>query len=79
MPEQFITEAKNDSDKQAIIKYMESIKANNADREEKFRFWSKYLIENHADRHPDWTADKCIRQVALCDFVKRLKPWFMEC
>ena len=51
-------------------------------REERKNFYCKFLIENHADHHPEWREqglmDHILKQVELCDLMKRCKPWFLN-
>ena len=71
-----------DPEKQTIVDFMMYMKKSNKSQDEKLSFWRKYLLEHHADKHAEWYEgnmhDVIVRQVALCDFVKRLKPWFMQ-
>ena len=50
-------------------------------REERRLWWKGYLLEHHPDHHPEWRAtdatDIILRETALCDFVKRARPWLL--
>ena len=50
-----------------------------ASREDRFAWYKQYLLDHHADKHPEWgdMTETIIRQIALCDFVKRARPWFL--
>ena len=70
-------EAQCDFEKQSIIRYMVWLKSG-ASRQDRYAWYKQYLLDHHADKHPEWTMTEIIiRQVALCDFVKRARPWFL--
>ena len=72
-------EADSDPDKLTIMKHMAWLVAK--PREERRVRWKSYLLEHHADHHPEWRAagatDIILHETALCDFVKRARPWFL--
>ena len=82
LPQHLLAEANEDPEKRTIVDYMAYMKRSNKSHEEKSHFWRKYLLDHHADHHPEWREnnrhDVIVRQVALCDFVKRLKTWFLQ-
>ena len=74
-------EADSDPDKLTIMKYMAWLVAK--PREERRLWWKSYLLEHHPDHHPEYRAagatETSLHETALCDYVKRARPWFLAC
>ena len=80
-PAELVIEAFRDSEKQTILNYMVWLMQSARPREDRKAFYKSYLLSHHADHHPEWREagmeDVIIRQVELCDFVKRTRRWFL--
>ena len=82
LPHHLLADVNTDPEKRMIVNYMAYMKTSHKSYEEKSHFWRRYLLSHHADHHPEWREhgmhDVILREMALCDFVKRLKTWFLQ-
>ena len=81
-PADLVREAAGDVEKKAALDHMLWCLSSGQTRDQRKEWWTRYLVENHADHHPEWREaeleDFIVRQVELCDFVKRAKGWFLN-
>ena len=81
-PVELVWEADVDKDKYSILDFMTWMLRSATTRDERKAFYQRYLLDHHADHHPEWreagNTAVILRQVELCDYVKRTRSWFLQ-